>query len=79
MANYFSSTYRDISLLQNVDSAEYEIGLVHSVILDLSKVKAILPELDKVYAEFKNTDYVDKNALHMVQLNIEQLVLVLRN
>jgi hypothetical protein len=64
MANYFSSTYRSIPLLQNVDSDEYEIGLVHSVILDLSKVKAILPELDKVYAEFKDTDYVDKNALH---------------
>lgn len=64
MANYFSPSYRSLPLLQNVDTAEYQYALVHSIVLDLDKVDSVLPALDKAYAEFKDGDYVDKDALY---------------
>lgn len=64
MTNHFSSQYRSLALQQNQDTPEYNVALVHSVILDLSTVSKKLSDLDKLYAEFGSTDYTDKDALY---------------
>lgn len=64
MTNQFSSQYRSAQSLQNQTQAAYDVAIVDSVILDISTISEKLPEFDKLYSEFTDSDYVDKNTLY---------------
>ena len=64
MTNHFSSQYRGAQSLQNQTQAAYDVAIVDSVILDLSTITEKLSEFDKLYSEFTDSDYVEKNALY---------------
>ena len=64
MANFYQSQQTTAASAPNTPGMQYEIALVHSVILSIDDIKNPIQELDKAYSEFKSGDYIDKDGLY---------------
>jgi len=64
MANFFQSQQVSANFAPNTTGLQYDIALVHSVVLNISDIKNPIQDLDKAYSEFKDSDYIDKDGLY---------------
>ena len=64
MANFYQSQQVSAASAPNTPGMQYEIALVHSVLLNIDDIKKDIVSLDKIYAEFKDADYITKDGLY---------------
>jgi hypothetical protein len=63
MSNFFSSTYTHALIKPGTEPVPFEIAIVERVILNIDDIKQELPEIEKIYQEISESDYIDKNTL----------------
>jgi hypothetical protein len=64
MANFYQSQQVSAGAAPNTAGLQYDIALVHSVVLNIDDIKKEITSLDKIYAEFKDEDYITKDGLY---------------
>jgi len=64
MANFYQSQQVSAASAPNTPGMQYEIALVHSVLLNIDDIKKDIVSLDKIYSEFKDADYITKDGLY---------------
>ena len=64
MANFYQSQQVTAASAPNTAGMQYDIALVHSVVLSIDDITKPIQDLDKAYSEFSSGDYIDKDGLY---------------
>ena len=64
MANFYQSQQVSAASAPNTMGMQYDVALVHSVLLNIDDIKKDIASLDKIYSEFKDEDYITKDGLY---------------